>query len=119
MPPRVAGRCTGYSVRPLGDAVGYFDDSKCVERLLRTVLTMAPPSRRAGTITSREVRALLRKADRLFAEGARLQSLAKRALIEHFRHESDDEPIAEDRARRARMSRSKPRKKGAKKKRAR
>ncbi len=69
---------------------------------------MAPPPRRAGTITSREVRALLRKADRLFAEGARLQLLAKRALVEHFRHETDDQPIAEDRARRARMSRSKP-----------
>jgi len=67
-------------------------------------MTMAPKSRRTVPITSREVKALLRKADRLFAEGARLQALAKEALVEHFRHEVDDVPTAEDRARRARMS---------------
>jgi len=66
---------------------------------------MAPPSRRSSPITSREVKALLREADQLFAEGARLQSIAKEALVEHFRHEVEDEPTTQDRARRARMSR--------------
>ena len=66
---------------------------------------MSPRSRRPGSITSGQVRALLRKADRLFAEGAKLQAQAKDALVEHFRHEADDVPTAEDRARRARMSR--------------
>ena len=71
---------------------------------------MPPPARRPGSITSKEVRALLRKADRLFAEGARLQTLAKEALVEHFRHEVDDAPTAEDRARRARMSKARKKK---------
>lgn len=66
---------------------------------------MPPPARRPGSITSKDVRALLRKADKLFAEGARLQAIAKQALVEHFRHEIGDAPTAEDRARRARMSR--------------
>ena len=48
----------------------------------------------------------MRKADKLFAEGARLQTIAKEALVEHFRHEIDDAPTAEDRARRARMSKT-------------
>jgi hypothetical protein len=48
---------------------------------------------------------LLRKADRLFAEAARLQAIAKKALIEHFKQGVADRPTAEDSARRDRMSR--------------
>jgi len=51
------------------------------------------------------VRALLRRADRLFAEGAKLRALAKKALIQHFRQEVADQPTASDRARRRAMSR--------------
>lgn len=48
---------------------------------------------------------LLRKADKLFAEGAKLQILARKALVRHFNQEIDDRPTAEDRARRQAMSR--------------
>lgn len=48
---------------------------------------------------------LLRKADRLFAEGARLQARARQALIHHFKQDLADRPTAEDSARRGRMSR--------------
>jgi hypothetical protein len=51
------------------------------------------------------VKALLRKADRLFAEGAKLQALAKEALVQHFRREISDQPTADDRARRQAMTR--------------
>ena len=68
-------------------------------------MTMPPPEKRSGPITAREVKALLSKADKLFAEGARVQSIAKEALVEHFRHEVEDVPTVQDRARRARMSR--------------
>jgi hypothetical protein len=47
----------------------------------------------------------LRRADRLFAEGAKLQALAKQALIQHFRQGDADQPTAEDRARRKSMTR--------------
>ncbi|MEX2273515.1 MAG: hypothetical protein WD690_18750 [Vicinamibacterales bacterium] len=47
----------------------------------------------------------MRKADRLFAEGAKLQALAKQALIEHFRQGVADQPTADDRLRRQKMSR--------------
>ena len=66
---------------------------------------MSPSSKRSSPITSREVKALLHEADELFAEGARLQTIAKDALVEHFRHEVEDVPTAQDRVRRARMSR--------------
>jgi len=56
-------------------------------------------------VSSRQVRALLRRADRLFAEGARLQALANRALVRYFRQEVADQPTAEDRVRRQAMSR--------------
>ena len=48
---------------------------------------------------------LLRKADKLFAEGAKLQILARKALVRHFNQEIDDRPTAEDRVRRQAMSR--------------
>ena len=48
---------------------------------------------------------LLRKADKLFAEGAKLQNLARKALVEHFKQGLDDRPTAEDSARRQAMSR--------------
>jgi hypothetical protein len=51
------------------------------------------------------VKALLRKADRLFAEGAKLQALAKEALVQHFRREISDQPTADDRVRRQAMTR--------------
>ena len=72
---------------------------------------MAPQSRRPAPVSSREVRLLLRKADRLFAEGAKLQALAKKALIQHFRQGLADEPTADDRARRQSMARKTTRKK--------
>jgi len=55
-------------------------------------------------VSSREVRALLRKADRLFAEGARLQAQARKALIHHFQQDLADQPTADDRERRRRIS---------------
>lgn len=66
---------------------------------------MSPQARRPAPVSSREVRALLRKADRLFAEGARLQAQARKALIHHFRQELADQPTADDRERRRAMSR--------------
>lgn len=66
---------------------------------------MSPQSRRPPPVSSREVRALLRRADKLFAEGAKLQALAKKALIHHFSQEIADQPTADDRARRKAMSR--------------
>ena len=66
---------------------------------------MAPQSKGTTRVSSREVRLLLRKADRLFAEGAKLQILARKALIQHFKQDADDCPTAEDRARRQAMSR--------------
>ena len=56
-------------------------------------------------MSSREVRALLRRADKLFAEGAKLQALAKEALIHHFRQGLADQPTADDRIRRNAMTR--------------
>ncbi len=71
---------------------------------------MAPQSKRPPPVSSREVRLLLRRADKLFAEGAKLQALAKQALIDHFRQGVADEPTADDRVRRAKMSRRKRKK---------
>ena len=66
---------------------------------------MAPQSKGTPRVSSREVRSLLRKADKLFAEGAKLQILARKALIQHFKQDADDRPTAEDRVRRQAMSR--------------
>lgn len=71
---------------------------------------MAPQSKRPAPVSSREVRILLRRADRLFAEGAKLQALAKKALIHHFRQGLADEPTADDRVRRQAMTRKKRKK---------
>jgi hypothetical protein len=53
------------------------------------------------------VRALLRRADKLFAEGAKLQALAKQALIQHFRQDAADHPTADDISRRKVIARKK------------
>ena len=66
---------------------------------------MAPQSRRPPPVSSQEVRALLRKADELFAEGAKLQALAKQALIKHFRQDMADHPTADDISRRKVLTR--------------
>jgi len=56
------------------------------------------------------VRALLRRADRLFAEGAKLQAIAKQALIRHYRQDAADHPTADDISRRQVISRKKRKK---------
>jgi hypothetical protein len=63
-------------------------------------MTVSPQSRRPSPVSSREVRALLRRADKLFAEGAKLQAIAKQALVQHFRQELADHPTADDISRR-------------------
>jgi hypothetical protein len=57
-------------------------------------------------VTSKDVKALLRKADKLFAEGAEAQERARESLADHFRQEAADRPTAEDTARRGRMARN-------------
>ncbi len=66
---------------------------------------MSPRARRYPTVASKDIKALLRKADRLFAEGERAQKRARESLAEHFKQEAANRPTAEDRARRARMAR--------------
>lgn len=66
---------------------------------------MASQSKRPSPVSSREVRALLRRADKLFAEGAKLQVLARQALIKHYRDEVANQPTADDRLRRQKMAR--------------
>ena len=61
-------------------------------------------SRRYPAVTSTEIEALLIKADRLFAEGAKVQKRARKSLAEHFKQELADRPCAEDSARRDRMA---------------
>ena len=66
---------------------------------------MPPRQRRYPAVTSKDVEALLLKADRLFAEGARAQKRARKSLAEHFRQGLADRPCADDSARRDRMVR--------------
>ena len=79
-------------------------------RLCVPTVPMAPQGKGATRVSSREVRMLLRRADKLFAEGAKLQALARRALIQHFNKDLSDQPTAEDRVRRQAISRKRRKK---------
>ncbi len=62
-------------------------------------------ARRYPSVTSKDVEALLIKADRLFAEGAKAQKRARTSLADYFKQEAADRPTDDDRARRDRMVR--------------
>jgi hypothetical protein len=69
---------------------------------------MAPPSggTRSKAPADSDPDALLAAADETVAEGARLQEVAKAALLEHFRQEDESRPYVEpSRRRRGRMKR--------------
>ncbi len=66
---------------------------------------MGPRVRRYPFVTSKEVAALLTKADRLFAEAAKARKRARTSLANYFKQEAADLPTADDCARRERMVR--------------
>lgn len=65
---------------------------------------MAPRRRKTSGSEAEHVRAVVRNAQRLESERARVQRLARESLIHHFQQAADIFPVAEDQERRARMA---------------
>jgi hypothetical protein len=69
------------------------------------IARMPPRRAKPQQIPHSDVRALLKKTEKLCNQSAKVRAQARDGLISHFQHESEMLPIAADQERRARMAR--------------